>query len=181
MESSRRCSRFISGWTGCLFRFSFCLHVSLTFSSSHLKTFVWRGVAYLTKRRLCFCIIHAWYSLHLRSFIWCEACVYKNIAQRVLAVFGNLQRISADEACNPFNAQDLKVLSRRIELTNYFNTFELIMIIYRCDRFDHGSFRCETGRTVQERCTAGSLGGVVAFFVKLYGASNLAIDQTCHF
>ena len=30
-----------------------------------------------------------------------KACVYKNIAQRVLAVFGNLQRISADEACNP--------------------------------------------------------------------------------
>ena len=30
----------------------------------------------------------------------------------------------------PFNAQDLKVLSDALELTgNYFNTFELIMII----------------------------------------------------
>ena len=86
----------------------------------------------LQERRWCFCI-NAFMIFVTFSIVYLvqKACVCKNIAQRVLAVSGNLQRISAvTKRVTPFNAQDLKVLSDALELTgNYFNTFELIMII----------------------------------------------------
>ncbi len=58
----------------------------------------------------------------------------------------------------PFNAQDLKVLSDALELTgNYFNTFELIMIIIGVTALIVWVVSMWKGAdSTQERCTAGS-------------------------
>ena len=87
-----------------------------------------------------------------------KACVYKNIAQRVLAVLGICNGYLLTKRVTPFNAQDLKVLSDALELTgNYFNTFELIMIIIGVTALIVWVFRCGNGAdSTQERCTAGS-------------------------
>ena len=83
----------------------------------------------------------------------------------------------------PFNAQDLKVLSDALELTgNYFNTFELIMIIIGVTALivwvvsmwkRGGQYTGKMHRWI-------ALGGVVASFV---GCMALTIWRltTCHF
>ena len=80
----------------------------------------------------------------------------------------------------PFNAQDLKVLSDALELTgNYFNTFELIMIIIGVTALivwvvsmwkRGGQYTGKMHRWI-------ALGGVVASFVGCMALTNLAIDK----
>ena len=80
----------------------------------------------------------------------------------------------------PFNAQDLKVLSDALELTgNYFNTFELIMIIIGVTAMivwvvsmwkRGGQYTGKMHRWI-------ALGGVVASFVGCMALTNLAIDK----
>ena len=74
----------------------------------------------------------------------------------------------------PFNAQDLKVLSDALELTgNYFNTFELIMIIIGVTALIVWVVSMWNGAdSTTGRCTLDRAWRSCRFLCRLYGADK---------
>lgn len=108
----------------------------------------------------------------------------RTFARILLSVFwlflGTCNGYLLTKRVTPFNAQDLKVLSDAVELTNnYFNTFELVMIIIGVVALilwivsmwrRGGQFTGKMHRVI-------ALGGVAASFALCIVLTNVAVDR----